>query len=263
MEGVTRINLITLPAFTDNYIWLLHDGHAAVVVDPGDSAPVLDALDRLGLVLAHILVTHHHHDHIDGVQALRSRLQGQVWGPADEALPPPWEHVVEGQVLPLLGVRFEVMRVPGHTLGHLAYLATHPEWTEPTLFCGDTLFSAGCGRLFEGTPAQMFASLSRLAALPPSTRVCCTHEYTVSNLRFAQAVEPRNEEIAAHLRHSERLRSADTPTLPSTISVELRVNPYLRCTEPDVIASALRAGATGTEPLAVFTALREWKNRFR
>ena len=256
------MNLVALPAFTDNYIWMLHDGGRAVVVDPGDAAPVLEALDSQGLRLAGILVTHHHADHVGGVDALRSRLGGPVWGPAHETIPAPYVPLAGGMQIDVLGIAFDVIDVPGHTAGHIAY-AEHGPAGQPLLFCGDTLFSAGCGRLFEGTPAQMSASLDRLDALPAATRVCCTHEYTLSNLRFAAAVEPASDDVAVHTRHCQALREAGRPTLPSTLALERRINPFLRCTEPAVMAAARAQGAANDSRVEVFAALREWKNRFR
>ncbi len=258
------MKLFALPAFADNYIWMLHDGRQALVVDPGDAAPVQQALADQGLALAGILVTHHHPDHVGGVDALRPLLgaQGQVYGPARERIPTPFVPQRDGDVVSLLGQRFAVIDVPGHTAGHIAYLQLDAG-EAPLLFCGDTLFSAGCGRLFEGTPAQMAASLNRLAALPPATQVCCTHEYTLANLRFAQAVEPANQVLAEHRRHCEALRQAGRPTLPSSIALERCINPFLRCDEPAVIAAARAQGAANDEPVNVFAALREWKNRFR
>lgn len=241
---------------------MLHDGQHAVVVDPGDAAPVQQALTSRGLVLKGILVTHHHPDHVGGVDALRPLLQGPVHGPAREHIPEPFVPHADGDVVEVLGHRFEVIDVPGHTAGHIAYRQLDAP-AAPLLFCGDTLFSAGCGRLFEGTPAQMSASLARLAALPGDARVCCTHEYTMSNLRFAAAVEPDNEALAGHIRHCEALRESGRPTLPSTIALERRINPFLRCSEPAVVAAARAQGAANDEPVAVFAALREWKNRFR
>lgn len=255
------MNLLSLPAFADNYIWMLHDGARAVVVDPGDAAPVVEALDRLNLKLAGILVTHHHADHIGGVDALRSRLEGPVHGPARERVPQPCTPHGEGDVVEVLGHPFRVLDVPGHTAGHIAYLQAD-EPNAPLLFCGDTLFSAGCGRLFEGTPAQMHESLGKLSAGPAGTRVCCTHEYTLSNLRFAAAVEPANEAIAAHTARCQAAREAGQPTLPSTLGVERQINPFLRCAEPAVVASAQAQGASGSDRVAVLAALREWKNRF-
>lgn len=255
------MELIALPAFSDNYIWMLHDGARAVVVDPGDAAPVLDALDRLSLQLFGILVTHHHGDHTGGVDRLRSRLQGPVYGPARERIPSPFTPLNEGDVVQVLGLTFAVVDVPGHTAGHIAYVQQGAA-PEGLLFCGDTLFSAGCGRLFEGTPAQMHQSLSKLGALAADTRVCCTHEYTLSNLRFAATVEPDNTVLARHRAHCEALRAQGLPTLPSSIGLECMINPFLRCTEPAVVAAAQAQGAAGTSPVAVLAALREWKNRF-
>ena len=256
------MNLLALPAFADNYIWMLHDGARAVVVDPGDAAPVHKALDELGLLLAGILVTHHHADHVDGVDALRGRLQGIVHGPARESIPRPFEPLNEGQQIEVLGLHFKIIDVPGHTAGHIAYAQTDAV-PAPLLFCGDTLFSAGCGRLFEGTPAQMSQSLAKLAALPADSRVCCTHEYTLSNLRFAAAVEPGNGERAAYHARCEKLREAGQPTLPSSVGLELQINPFLRCVEGEVVASAQAQGAAADDPVSVLAALREWKNRFR
>jgi hydroxyacylglutathione hydrolase len=262
---MSLMNLVALAAFADNYIWMLDDGRHAWVVDPGDAAPVLAALDARGLTLAGILVTHHHPDHVGGVDELRPRLAltgGQVHGPANERIPEPFVRHAEGDDVEVLGHRFEVLEVPGHTAGHIAYVQ-RDDGVAPLLFCGDTLFSAGCGRLFEGTPAQMHRSLERLAALPPGTRVCCTHEYTLSNLRFAAAVEPDNTAVANHARACERQRAAGVPTLPSTIALEREINPFLRCERPEVIAAARAQGAANDDAISVLGALREWKNRFR
>jgi hydroxyacylglutathione hydrolase len=259
---MSDMDLLALPAFADNYIWMLHDGRRAVVVDPGDAAPVLAALDRHRLELTAILVTHHHPDHVGGVDALRARLSGPVYAPALERTPEPRVPLAEGDAVQVLGLHFDVWHVPGHTAGHIAYVQ-QGGGSAPLLFCGDTLFSAGCGRLFEGTSEQMHHSLSRLAALPADTRVCCTHEYTLSNLRFAAAVEPGNAERAAHQAHCEALRASGQPTLPSSIGLERRINPFLRVQEPAVIQSALAEGASAPAPVPVLAALREWKNRFR
>jgi hydroxyacylglutathione hydrolase len=256
------MNLIALPAFSDNYIWMLHDGQRAVVVDPGESAPVIKALDSHGLELAAILVTHHHADHVGGIDDLRPRLQGPVYGPRRERIPEPFVALDDGDVVNVLGLHFTVIDVPGHTSGHIAYF-TEEGGAAPILFCGDTLFSGGCGRLFEGTPAQMHHSLSRLAGLPGATRVCCAHEYTLSNLKFARAVEPVNQALTDYTAWCEAQRATGLPTLPSSITTERLVNPFLRCAEPGVALTAQTRGAPSTDPVAVLAALRQWKNEFR
>lgn len=257
------MKLIPLPAFQDNYLWLLHDGQRAVVVDPGDDQPVRDCLQRTGLQLAAILVTHHHPDHVGGVDALRAATGATVWGPARERIPQPCTPLADGDEVEVLGLRFTVIDVPGHTAGHIAYYCPDLDGT-PLLFCGDTLFSGGCGRLFEGTPAQMLASLDRLSALPPATRVCCTHEYTLGNLRFARAVEPDNADLARYQQDCEALRARGQPTLPSSIGLEQRINPFLRTRQP-AVAQAARAfdGADAGDEVAVFAAIRQWKNEFK
>jgi hydroxyacylglutathione hydrolase len=257
------MNLIPLPAFQDNYLWLLHDGQRALVVDPGDADPVRKFLTERGLRLEAILVTHHHPDHIGGVDALRDATGARVYGPARERIPEPLERLSEGDRIEVLGLPFEVLDVPGHTAGHIAYYCADFAGA-PLLFCGDTLFSGGCGRLFEGTPAQMLASLDKLAALPGSTRVCCTHEYTLSNLKFATAVEPGNLQLEHYRQQCEQRRSHGEPTLPSTIAQERSINPFLRTGVP-AVAQAARAhdGADPADPVAVFAALRQWKNGFR
>jgi hydroxyacylglutathione hydrolase len=266
------LHLVAISAFNDNYIWMLHDGVQALVVDPGDAAPVLQTLRSLSLRLAGILVTHHHADHVGGLAELRPLLQGQVWGPAGEAIPGPYEPLSGGASLTLLGQHLRVLDVPGHTAGHIAFVLDAPsDGSAPLLFCGDTLFSGGCGRLFEGSPAQMLASLQQLAALPGHTRVCCAHEYTLSNLRFARTIEPANPALQQYQAWCEAQRAAGLPTLPSTLARELEINPFLRCTAVDVIASAMQwrsehqqvpIAADGS-PLAVFASLRQWKNDYR
>jgi hydroxyacylglutathione hydrolase len=256
------MDLIALPAFDDNYLWLLHDGQQALVVDPGDAAPVRAALDRLGLGLASILVTHHHADHTGGVAELRDATGAHVYGPAHERIPAPFTPLVGGDVVHALGLAFRVIDVPGHTAGHIAYFAPDVGGS-PLLFCGDTLFSGGCGRLFEGTPAQMLASLDALAALPADTRVCCAHEYTLSNLRFACVVEPGIAELLAYQRQCQHWRAEGRPTLPSTIGTERAINPFLRSREPAVTQAARAREPSATDEVAVFAALRQWKNEFR
>jgi hydroxyacylglutathione hydrolase len=255
-------HLHPIPAFDDNYLWLLHDGRDAWVVDPGDAAPVEAYLKDHGLALRGILLTHHHADHTGGVAELRQAQEVPVYGPAFESLPEPVIRLGEGDGVDVLGCRFEVIEVPGHTAGHIAYFSQDFEGT-PLLFCGDTLFSGGCGRLFEGTPAQMLASLDRLQSLPGDTRVCCAHEYTLSNLRFAQAVEPANEALAAYVAHCQQRRDQGLPTLPSTVSLERRINPFLRSREGTVVTAVQAQDPQAHTETEVFAALREWKNRFR
>ncbi len=247
-----------LAAFRDNYIWLIACGDSAVVVDPGDAAPVEAVLAETGLRLRAILVTHHHADHQGGVAHLATRFGAAVYGPAAESITG-LDHPLRGGeriVIEGIDIAFDVLAVPGHTLGHLAYLAGN------RLFPGDTLFGAGCGRLFEGTPAQMAASLARLAALPDDTEVYCAHEYTEMNLRFAAAVEPENPAIRQRVQAVAALRSQGAPTLPSTIGLERATNPFLRCREPGVIAAARRHDPSAQDEVSVFAAIRRWRNEF-
>lgn len=250
-------------AFSDNYLWLIRtpdDRRGAVVVDPGDARPVEAALEQHGLALKAILVTHHHPDHVGGVQALAARHGAGVFGPSRERLPCEYRPLDDGDVVSLadLGLEFRVMAVPGHTLGHIAYHG------HDALFCGDTLFSAGCGRLFEGTPTQMLGSLDRIAALPDDTRIYCAHEYTLSNLRFAAAVEPGNADVLDTLEAVHELRARDGITLPTTLGHERRINPFLRCRKPAVRAAAeARAGTPLPGPVDVFAVIRGWKDEFR
>jgi hydroxyacylglutathione hydrolase len=261
------MTLVPLPAFADNYIWMLQDGSHAIVVDPGEAKPVFDALARAHLQLAAILVTHHHADHTGGVAALREATGAQVFGPAGETVPQPCTPLRQGDRADALGLRFEVIDIPGHTAGHIAFFlpAGAPGIDTPLVFCGDTLFSGGCGRIFEGTPAQMLASLDALAALPDDTRVCCGHEYTLSNLRFAQAVEPDNADLTQYLAHCQAVRARGEPTLPSQLGTERRINPFLRSREATV-HRAVRAQSllpAAADEVEVFAALRQWKNDFR
>lgn len=263
---MSPIELIPIPAFADNYLWLLVRDGNAVVVDPGDAAPVEAALVQRGLNLVAILITHHHADHIGGLSALLAQRSLPVYGPRRESATIRHLSVLldDGDTAEVLGQRFEVIEVPGHTKGHIAYFAAATDTQSPLLLCGDTLFSGGCGRLFEGTAAQMHRSLSRLAALPGATQVYCTHEYTTSNLLFAQTVEPDNADLAEHLHRVRELRSANTPTLPSSIDLELRINPFLRSDRPGVRGAAIRhAGRALSDEVEVFAVLRTWKDSFR
>jgi hydroxyacylglutathione hydrolase len=255
------LKLEALPAFDDNYIWMLHDGQRALVVDPGDTDVVLLALKRLSLRLETILITHHHIDHTGGVDVLRDITGAMVFGPLTETMPEPIRRLEGGDKVEAIGLTFDVIDVPGHTSGHIAFYAESVDG-EPLLFCGDTLFSGGCGRLFEGTPAQMLDSLNKLAALPSHTRVCCTHEYTLSNLKFARAVEPNNAELIQYQQQCMAMREAGVPTLPSTIARELQINPFLRSDQAEVVHAAQKLVPTATDAVAVFTAIRQWKNNF-
>lgn len=248
-----------IAAFNDNYLWLISHANRAAVVDPGDAAPVLQRLQQRALGLSAILVTHHHGDHVGGVRALAQATGARVYGPRGEDIPARDVALGDGDRIEVLGAAIEVLHVPGHTRGHIAYYAPALQ----ALFCGDTLFAAGCGRLFEGTAEQMATSLQRLAALPPRTRVYCAHEYTLANLRFALAVEPGNAALHERQRACAARRERGEPTLPSTIEEERATNPFLRCNQPDVRRSAqAHAGRELTSPVAVFAALREWKNAF-
>ncbi len=258
------LRVLAVPAFQDNYLWLIHDGVHAAAIDPGAAEPILAALDSHHLTLTAILLTHHHADHIGGVPELLARFEVPVFGPANDHIPAVEHRLSEGDqvIVPGLALALEVLDVPGHTRGHIAYLSRMPgaSW----LFCGDTLFGGGCGRLFEGTPAQMSTSLAKLAALPPATQVYCAHEYTLANLRFACAVEPGNADLIERLQADSALRERGIPTIPSTIGVELATNPFLRCQEPEIIDTLVRHGklSPAAPPVAVFAALREWKNVF-
>lgn len=239
---------------------MLQSGHKALVVDPGDAQPVLDYLQAHALQLKGILITHHHADHTGGVDRLRESTRAPAFGPATEVMPEPLQRLRGGDSVDLLGLRFQVLDVPGHTAGHIAYVCDDVDGA-PLLFCGDTLFSGGCGRLFEGTPAQMLASLQQLAALPNTTQVCCTHEYTVSNLKFARMVDPTNTALEHYQQQCLALRAQGRPTLPSSIGVECAINPFLRSDTPAVIASVTRFDAQGVHSDGIFATLRRWKNQ--
>ena len=255
--------IIPIPAFRDNYIWAVRTGRVAAVVDPGDAAPVLAWLDEHGIQLSAIIATHHHADHVGGVAALCARYDVPVFGPAHEAIPRRTHALVDGDRIdvPGVGLSLAILDIPGHTAGHIAYYTSGPD---PLLFCGDTLFAAGCGRLFEGTPEQMWTSLSRLAALPPATRVYCGHEYTLANLRFAEAVEPENADVRSRIPRERAKRERDVPTLPSTIGDELATNPFLRAALPTVTSRAsAHAGRPMEGAVDAFATLRAWKNGFQ
>lgn len=253
------MRLQPVPALDDNYIWLLRDDAGrAVIVDPGDAVPVLAALDDAPPPHA-ILVTHHHPDHVGGIPDLLDQWpELPVFAPADPRIPSATKRVREGDVLALGPWAFRVLELPGHTRSHVGYVA------DGVLFCGDTLFSLGCGRLFEGTPAQMLASLDRLAALPGETRVCCTHEYTLANAAFALAVDPGNPELQSRVTQARAQREAGTATLPTTMASERACNPFLRVREPALRhALARHGGQPVTDDVEAFALLRRWKDGFR
>jgi hydroxyacylglutathione hydrolase len=262
-NSVTDIVVRPVRAFADNYIWLIEaplNKDRLVAVDPGEAGPVEAELARSGASLAAILLTHHHPDHIGGVAELIRRHPARVIGPADDRIPVAIERVGDGDrcELPDLGLGFDILHVPGHTLSHIAF------WGHGALFCGDTLFSAGCGRMFEGNPRQMNASLDRLRGLPPETRMFCGHEYTEANLRFALTVDPENRAAHEYRQRVTELRAGGLPSLPSRMALETRINPFLRCDTPEMRAAAsAHAGRTLERADEVFGALRAWKDQFR
>ena len=253
------LEIVPLSAFQDNYIWTLRDGKNAAVVDPGEARPVKEYLAREGLTLVAILATHHHPDHVGGISELVAMAKVPVFGPKGEPIPELTHPVGLGDKveIPSLGASFSVLDIPGHTRAHVAYYGLE------SLFSGDTLFACGCGRVFEGTAAQMLDSLTKLAALPDETKVYCGHEYTLANIKFARSVDPDNHVLAAREARAQALRAAGRPTLPSTMGEERATNPFLRCTEPVVVESANKyLGSRIGDPVSVFAAIREWKNRF-
>ena len=245
-----------IPAFKDNYIWLLTLGNRAFVVDPGDAAPVLAKLEAACLTLEGILITHHHADHQGGIAELSACYQPKIFAPANESITGCTVPLSGGESIAVLGQVMQVMAVPGHTQGHLAY------YTPGALFCGDTLFGAGCGRLFEGTPAQMSASLDSIAKLPDETRVYCAHEYTEVNLRFALAVEPESAALQQRVAKVAAQRAAGLASVPSVLAEEKATNPFLRCSEAAVIAAGLQHAAVDCSKTAIFAAIRGWRNNF-
>lgn len=249
------ITITPIPAFQDNYIWLIANHQHAAVIDPGEAAPVIAYLKQHQLTLDAILITHHHADHIGGVDDLLAYQSCKVYAPQKEQYLFAHETVKDKQIVHLtnLDLSLEVIEVPGHTLGHVAYYGAN------SIFCGDTLFGGGCGRIFEGTPAQMFDSLQKLAHLPPATAVYCAHEYTERNLQFALSLEPSNQDLISRIKQTKSLRATNSPSLPSNIGLELRTNPFLRCDSEEV---AEKIGLKGKELIEIFTAVRQSRNQF-
>jgi hydroxyacylglutathione hydrolase len=251
-----------IPAFNDNYIWLLFEeaSRQAFVVDPGDATPVLQALRQLNLELAGILITHHHLDHTGGLERLCQAFSPVVYGPSNPAISGVTQKVGADDVVDVLGRQFRVIEVPGHTLDHIAYFH---DAEQPLLFCGDTLFAGGCGRVFEGTPTMMHQSLQALASLPADTNIYCAHEYTLANLAFARAVEPDNIALQKRLDDAQALRGEGRPTVPSRLSMELATNPFLRCAQPELLAALQAQGKLqGDSATKVFATVRGWKDHF-
>lgn len=252
-----------IPAFTDNYIWACHDSESdqIAVVDPGDANPVLQYCSEHKLKLSHILITHHHPDHTGGLERLLQEFDPQVFGPEPSGIKGIKQFLHEQDSIELFGHRFDILEVPGHTLDHIAYFANDSE--TPVLFCGDTLFAAGCGRLFEGTPQMMVNSLNKLGSLPGETRVYCTHEYTLSNLAFALAADSDNKALAERVENEKAKRESGLPTLPSSIELELATNPFLRCEQEGIRQNVSgHCGKLLREPVETFAALRSWKDNF-
>lgn len=269
-----ELSISAINAFSDNYIWVLQNNTQAAIVDPGDAEVCINYLESENIKLNAILITHHHADHTGGIKKLIAYCQEKHWpltvyGPATEVIAGCDIKLVENdQVdLPDLGITFRVIDLPGHTLGHIAYFAGFDSFDEskvtPILFCGDTLFSGGCGRIFEGTPEQMLNSLTKLAILPEHTKVYCAHEYTQANLKFALTVDPTNQNLINYDWEVKKLRESNERTIPTSIKIEKLINPFLRCHESDIQSNAIKFDSnTQANSLDTFTSIRRWKDQF-
>ena len=256
------LEIFPIKVLSDNYVWTLVQGKEAIVVDPGDAAPVAETLNELKLDLKSIIITHHHFDHTGGIQSLKDKYKCEVYGPGGGHIQGISSPLSDNEEFEVLGKKFIALATPGHTLDQLAYYSEEA-CSEPILFSGDTLFSAGCGRIFEGTPLQMYESISRFSVLPDNTKVYCGHEYTQSNLAFAITVEPDNQFIKDKIKEVNTLREQNRETLPSDIGSELQINPFMRCEEQTVIDAATNyLGSELKKPYEVLSAIRDWKDNF-
>ena len=254
------INIEPIKAFDDNYIWLMTTNEGSIVVDPGENINLLKVIEKKNIKLDAILITHHHYDHTGGIEELLIKYPNlKVYGPNNN-VDLIKSRLVDGELLNVIGIDFEVIEIPGHTLDHIAYYANINN--SPILFCGDTLFAGGCGRVFEGTFDQMYESLMKLKKLPQNTRIYCGHEYTINNLQFAKAVEPDNIDLIARYNDALDLRKNNIPTLPSTLSIELKTNPFLRAEKNNVQKIISHKFKTGFSEKEIFRSLRQWKDNF-
>ena len=256
------MNIQSIKAYSDNYIWLITTNEGNLVIDPGEAAPVIKYMQQNSLRLTDILITHHHYDHVGGVLELKKDISGKVIGPANDQIEGLDQHVTHNNEIESCGLKFEVIEIPGHTLDHIAYFLADND--QPRLFCGDTLFSGGCGRVFEGTNLQMYQSLEKLKALPSNTLIYCGHEYTLSNLKFAKEVEANNLNILEYIEASQLKLAQGLPTLPSTLETEQSINPFMRCAEPDLRQSISHKmlNSNSASDSEIFSYLREWKDSF-
>ena len=247
-----------IKAYTDNYIWLVSTNEGSIVVDPGESKEILNLIDANEIDLKGVLITHHHYDHTNGLLDLTNKINLEVYGP--KKIDGINNIVKESDKFSLIGIDFEVIEIPGHTLDHLAFYSSNNK--DPILFCGDTLFAGGCGRVFEGTFEQMFMSLKKISKYPKETKVFCGHEYTLSNLKFALEVDKDNKDLVNEFNNIEKLISSDIPSLPTNLNKELKLNPFLRCHDIDIKNKVIEKFDIIDDELQIFTALRKWKDNF-